>query len=223
MCFLLEICIHCSKNMAATLKNKVVAISGAASGMGLALAQHLYPHGVKLSLTDNRQSELEAAVELLCSTATDGESTEIFYCVTDVRKSEQVDAWIEQTVARFGGLDGAANLAGVVGPSAGKQDVAGLSNEEWDFVASINLTGVFYANRAQVKAMRATAAQEPPNAKTTRSIVNAASTAGLQGNPYNAVYSASKHAVIGLTRSIAKETGRDNIRVNAVAPYVLLF
>ena len=210
--------------MAASLKGKVVAISGAASGMGFAMAVLLYSHGVKLSLTDNRKEPLEAAVATLQNTeTTHSEHAEMYYCVTDVRLSEQVDAWIAQTVERLGGLDGAVNLAGVIGPNAARHDVATLSDEEWAFVSSINLTGTFYAVRAQVKAMREAAAKEPESAKTTRSIVNAASTAGLQGNAYNAVYSAAKHGVVGLTRSVAKETGRDKIRINAVAPYVFVF
>jgi NAD(P)-dependent dehydrogenase (short-subunit alcohol dehydrogenase family) len=82
-----------------------------------------------------------------------------------------------------------------------------LSNEEWDFVIGVNLTGVFYSMRAQLRVMAGPG-----------SIVNAASIAGLAGNPNNANYSASKHGVVGLTRSGAKEAGKKTIRVNAIAP-----
>jgi NAD(P)-dependent dehydrogenase (short-subunit alcohol dehydrogenase family) len=82
-----------------------------------------------------------------------------------------------------------------------------LSNEEWDFLIRVNLTGVFYCMRAELRVMAGPG-----------SIVNAASVAGLEGYANNANYTASKHGVVGLTRSGAKEVGQKNIRVNAVAP-----
>jgi NAD(P)-dependent dehydrogenase (short-subunit alcohol dehydrogenase family) len=85
--------------------------------------------------------------------------------------------------------------------------IADLSNEEWDFVIGVNLTGVFYSMRAELRVMAGPG-----------SIVNAASVAGLEGYPNNANYTASKHGVVGLTRSGAKEVGKKNIRVNAIAP-----
>ena len=89
--------------------------------------------------------------------------------------------------------------------------IAELSNEEWDFVVGVNLTGVFYCMRAELRAMAGPG-----------SIVNAASVAGLEGYPNNANYTASKHGVVGLTRGGAKEVGKSKkIRVNAVAPGVI--
>jgi NAD(P)-dependent dehydrogenase (short-subunit alcohol dehydrogenase family) len=85
--------------------------------------------------------------------------------------------------------------------------IADLSNEEWDFLIRVNLTGVFYCMRAELRVMTGPG-----------SVVNAASVAGLEGYANNANYTASKHGVVGLTRSGAKEVGQKNIRVNAVAP-----
>lgn len=138
-------------------------------------------------------------------------SERVLAVVTDVRSSAQVDAWVESTVQKFGRLDGAANLAGVVGRGIGTMKLTEMTDKDWDFMTSINLTGVFYAVRAQIRAMEKLGTP-------AGSIVNAASTAGIEGNAFNADYSAAKHGVVGLSRSAAKEWGDKNIRVNCVAP-----
>lgn len=164
--------------------------------------------GVRLSLTDNREAALQDAVSSIKSSSTS--DNELFSTVSDVRSSQQVNAWIDATVERFGALDGAANLAGVVHKRIGIADITEMTDEEWSFVNDINLTGVFYAVRAQLQALQ--------KLGKGGSIVNAASTAGIEGNARNANYSAAKHGVVGLTRSAAKEVGRKGIRINAIAP-----
>jgi NAD(P)-dependent dehydrogenase (short-subunit alcohol dehydrogenase family) len=110
-------------------------------------------------------------------------------------------------VKHFGRLDGAANIAGVTTKEAKYPHLTEISNEEWEFVMGINSTGMFYLLRAQLRVM-----------KEGASIVNASSGTGLVGRPGMAAYSASKHAVIGLTKTVAKEYGPKGIRINAVAP-----
>lgn len=85
-----------------------------------------------------------------------------------------------------------------------------LDNDDWDFVMGVNCTGTMYCLRAELRSMK--------ESKSQGSVVNAASVAGVMGFPTNAAYVASKHAVVGLTRSAAKEVGDFGIRVNAIAP-----
>jgi NAD(P)-dependent dehydrogenase (short-subunit alcohol dehydrogenase family) len=185
---------------------KVIAITGGASGMGLATAHYLAERGASLSLADINQKTLDAAKESIENKVP---HARILTSVVDVSKSAQVDDWISSTVSKLGGLDGAVNLAGVIGKSLGIAKTTEMSDEEWDFVLGVNLTGLFYCLRAQLRVI-----------SHGGSIVNAASTGGLVGLSHMTAYAAAKHGVVGLTRSSAKEFGDKEIRVNCVCPYV---
>ncbi|KAI9734031.1 MAG: hypothetical protein M1818_006969 [Claussenomyces sp. TS43310] len=189
-----------------SLAGKVVTVTGAASGIGLATAKVLFAAGAKLSLTDLREESLAKAVSAI-SSGSSSPRKNIITTALDIRSSKQVDAWIGKTVSHFGRLDGSANVAGAIGKGYGTHDVTDLSDEEFDFVTGTNLTGLFYCMRAQLRAMT-----------DGGSVVNTASTTGLEGHAKNAAYSASKHAVIGLSKSAANEVGPKGIRVNCVAP-----
>ncbi|KAL0937016.1 uncharacterized protein CTRU02_209232 [Colletotrichum truncatum] len=173
-----------------------VAVTGAGSGIGLATAQLLASRGAKLSLADINETSLKEAVDSLA------DSSIHMYEVVDVRNGEAVDKWIQTTVQKFGRLDGAVNMAGVITHAS---PVTELSDKDWDFVFSVNVKGVFNCLRAQLNAMTAGA-----------SIVSAASVFGQFGAPGNSAYCASKAAVIGLSRTAAKEN--QHIRVNCVSP-----
>jgi NAD(P)-dependent dehydrogenase (short-subunit alcohol dehydrogenase family) len=188
------------------MQNKVIALTGGASGIGFETCKILASRGAILSIADNRSEPLAAAAKTLQESG-----AKVLATVIDTRKKEQVEDWIQKTVKEFGGIDGAANLAGVIGPSMGKKTIAEFTDDdEWDLIMGVNCTGVFNCLRAELKVM-----------KSGSSIVNAASVAGVMGSPMGAPYVASKHAVVGLTRSAAKEVGKQNIRVNAVAPGII--
>ncbi|KIX05239.1 uncharacterized protein Z518_06111 [Rhinocladiella mackenziei CBS 650.93] len=188
----------------AQLQGKVIAITGAGSGIGLATARECAARGASLSLCDINQDGLNKIVEELKAKGVNVTGTRV-----DVSKSDSVDGWIVDTVKHFGKLDGAANVAGVETKPGGKifANIVDISNDHWDFILGINLTGLFYCLRAELRVMERGA-----------SILNVASMAGLMGRPGIAAYSTSKHGAIGLTRTAAKEVGERGIRVNALAP-----
>ncbi|KAH8194815.1 hypothetical protein TruAng_011026 [Truncatella angustata] len=181
-----------------SFEGKVIAITGAASGMGLATAQLLASRGAIISLADINEA---AVIKATASLEKPGVKDHI-YSIVDVRDSSSVNDWIERTVQNLGGLDGAVNMAGIIKHA---KPVAESTDEDWDFTFSVNTRGVFACLRAQIKAMSAGG-----------SIVSAASVFGQFGSPGNAAYCASKAAVIALTRTAAKEN--QNIRINCVSP-----
>lgn len=188
----------------AQLQGKVIVITGAGSGIGLATARESAARGASLSLCDINQDALNRVVSEIKAKGVDVIGSRV-----DVSSSDSVDAWIADTIKHFGKLDGAANIAGVESKPGGKvfANIVDITNDHWDFVLGINLTGLFYCLRAQLRVMERGA-----------SILNVASIAGLMGRPGIAAYSTSKHGVVGLTRTAAKEVGGRGIRVNALAP-----
>jgi NAD(P)-dependent dehydrogenase (short-subunit alcohol dehydrogenase family) len=184
------------------MKDKVIVITGAASGIGLETARVLASKGAKLSLADVQEELLkELETELLQTGA------QVITRVVDIRDRQAVEAWITVTVDKFGKLDGAANLAGVIGKQANAINIEDVDDDDFDFVMAVNVGGLRNCLRAQL-----------PHFNSGGSIVNAASILGVIGAPKNLAYSASKHAVVGMTRVAAKELGPRNIRVNCICP-----
>ncbi|RFU72799.1 short chain dehydrogenase reductase family oxidoreductase [Trichoderma arundinaceum] len=199
---------------ASLLKGKLIVITGAASGIGRATAELLAQHGALLSLCDINKDGLEAfKIELSKS------ESEIFTSVVDVRSSEDCVKWMTETAAHFNQpVWGAANIAGITGLKIFKEpgSIRNLSDHEIHDLIYINLMGTINCVRAQLPHM-----QVGQDGRNGGSIVNTASLAGIKGVPFGGPYSAAKHGIIGLTRTLAKEEGQKAIRVNAVAPGVI--
>ncbi|KAK1764523.1 hypothetical protein QBC33DRAFT_457315 [Phialemonium atrogriseum] len=185
------------------VQDKVIAITGASSGIAYATAHYLAERGAKLSLADINAEPLRKIAEEIKA----AHDVEVIYFKVDVQNVDDVTAWIDGTVKTFGRLDGAANLAGVIGKTIGVNGVEDCDEDDWNFNISVNLTGVMHCMRAQMKAI-----------SDGGSIVNASSIAGQIGRPFAASYAVNKHGVVGLTKSAAKEIGKRGVRVNSVAP-----
>jgi NAD(P)-dependent dehydrogenase (short-subunit alcohol dehydrogenase family) len=204
----------------ASFQNNVIALTGAASGIGLATARILAARGARLSLADANDDRLqEAAKELrqLYPGSKDAVFDPVLATVIDITSASACLEWIAATVAHFKQpIDGAANLAGVVGRHIGQPSgsVRHLDDaQEWDFVMNVNFKGTLNCIHAELQSMK-----KGQNGRGGGSIVNAASIAGLVGVENNGPYVASKHAVAGITKTVAKEEGPSAIRCNAIAP-----
>lgn len=184
------------------LLDKVILVTGASSGIGAEAARLFAQEGACVVLTARRADLLEAVTAEI--TATGGNATSV---AADISEAAPVERVIAAVLDRHGRLDGAFNNAGI---SQGGAALADVEEARFDRVLAVNVKGVWLAMRAEIRAMLA--------AGRPGSIVNTSSVGGLRGGAGLSVYSASKHAVIGLTRSAAQEYGAHGIRVNVVAP-----
>ena len=176
---------------------RTAAVTGGAAGIGLAVARRLAASGAKVALWDKDSSALAAAKR---------EHGFAHVEATDVADASSVQRSTEATAAALGGIDVLVCSAGVAGANHTTWE---YPLEEWRKVIDVNLHGVFHCNRAVVPVMQR---------RDYGRIVNIASIAGKEGNPTASAYSASKAAVIGLTKSLGKELAKSGIRVNCVTP-----
>ena len=187
------------------LDGKVVVITGAARGLGQAYAVAFAAMGAAVVAADLGDCEETVAL----ATADGGRCIGVEADVTD---APAVDAMAAAAVEAFGGIDALVNNAALYGALHGGR-FDSIDENEWDAAMEVNVKGIWFCCRAVVPKLRE---------RGGGSIVNVASLAATYGMPYGLHYSTSKAAVIGLTRALAREIGRDEIRVNAIAPTAVI-
>ncbi|MQA35114.1 SDR family NAD(P)-dependent oxidoreductase [Modestobacter roseus] len=186
--------------MSAALEGKVVLVVGASAGIGADAARVLAGDGASLMLVARGEEPLAALAKEL-----DAAGHDVGYCPGDVSRAADVVRFVDATVERFGRLDGAFNNAAMT--QAGRLDQ--VSETDFDQLMAVNVKGTWLCLREEIRVMAAAGAG---------SIVNVSSIGGLRGSSGMGAYQASKHAVIGLTRTAAHDVGPLGIRVNVVAP-----
>ncbi|WP_026754796.1 SDR family NAD(P)-dependent oxidoreductase [Sediminibacter sp. Hel_I_10] len=183
------------------LENKIALVTGAGSGIGKAIAILYAKEGAKVIVNDINEEHGNSVVDLITS-----EGGTAFFIKADASKEKEVKTLIQKTVEKYGRLDIACNNAGI----GGEQNLTGdYSIESWNNVVDINLNGVFYGCKYELEQMEKNGGGV---------IVNMASIHGTVAAPMSSPYTATKHAVVGLTKNIGAEYGQKNIRCNAVGP-----
>jgi NAD(P)-dependent dehydrogenase (short-subunit alcohol dehydrogenase family) len=182
------------------LDGKVAVVTGAAGVIGTATITLLAERGAKIVAVDRREQDLKAAVRELPASA------EVLVVAADVTQEDEVADYVRAATNRFGTIDVFYNNAGVEGEV---KPITEYSLEAFRRVLDVNVVGVFLGLKHVLPVMLK---------QNKGSIINTASIAGLMGSPHIAVYSASKHAVVGLTKSVAWECTGTGVRINCVCP-----
>lgn len=188
------------------MDGKVFIVTGGASGIGFATAKKLLDDGASVSVGDIQSTALKAAFEPLQGTF----GSRLHFDTLDVTDREQVAALIKRTKEKFSRLDGYANVAGTGGHRLGHEFIYELADQEYDFIMNLNVRATFITLG---EALRPGVFPDEGG-----SVVCVGSMFGQRGFKKGAVFAASKHAMAGMAKSAALESGNRNIRVNVVEP-----
>ncbi len=182
------------------LEDKVAVITGGAGSLGMTAAELFLKEGSKVALVDKNPEQLSASLKKLSHLG------EIVSIEADVTSEKGVESYVQRVMETWGKIDVFLNNAGILGKVS---PLVEQTSQDFDLIMNINVKGVFLGLKYVLPIMKQ---------QSTGSIINTSSTSGLAGSSGNSLYSASKHAVVGLTKTAALESAADGVRVNSIHP-----